>query len=226
MKSLFLFLPLVILNMFGMKAQDPKKEQSIEEIKDSLLSRYEITLDIPSEYEVTYFDFDTIPNWTQYCPYKGHFMCYISHIIENKEKTVAVLLSPVPAFNRKMIDRNKKAGSNLLNRELYLISFCKDCELVTKSLVISETDTLLWSSIPKGLTLFSNSFPDYPNADDINNPTALQKLYSEHYPVLRRYYYIKKDQPPFSFIVLAIDESDKINMQINETLSKLFSIPM
>ena len=181
-------------------------------------------MDIPSEYEVTYFD--TMPNWTQYCPDKGHLIYYVSHIIENKEKTVAVLLSPVPAFNRKMIDKNKKAGSTFLNRELSLISFCKDCELVMESMVISATDTLVWCSIPKGLTLFSNSFPDYPNVDDINNPTSLQKLYSEHYPVLRRYYFIKKERPPFSFIVLANDESDKINMQINETLSKLFSIPM
>lgn len=217
MKRKLFIATLLIAGSLASFAQKTKSE-IFSELKDSLSSRYGVSLGVPKKYEAIVFDH--MPTWTQWDGSKGHFIVIIAAAIESKDQKLALLLSPVTAFNKQRIEKEKKAGKYYLKREMKYIS--PTLEMKTK--VLSETTSLVWCDIPKDLTLFSNAFPDFPGVDDKNNPTELQKLYLERYNYLRRYYYIQKDRPPLEFIVLTSSPAEKQNRKIEKAINKMLGI--
>lgn len=230
MKHLFCVFAFLLMT-FSLNAQRVF-HTSFEELTDTLSSRYDITLNVQSlAFDHDVIAFSSEPNWTNTNPKKGYFLCGISYMILNKAGDVAILLSPESAYSEERLTRSLRCGSAIYNMQISLLTLSNNDQKLEKEVqIIAETDSLIRYSVPEGVSVFSHSWgpgllKDLDlGYDDEANPTLLQQLYTERYPFLDRYYYIKKGRPPYAFIVLSKNGYEADSEKIMDMIANVFSI--
>ncbi len=211
----------------------PLRSQTLpKEYLDSVKARYGINITVPEKYVAEVLDETTMWSLAENGEY-GNPMWDFYAKLTSKDGNCMILLESVPAYNEKRILSELKNKTKGISRELSYIldngegGFLDTAKIDDYPGTLTEyshsrsrrlfgADKVYTYAVPQEKTAFCYTHPSVDETEP-----AMQKLFREQFPEMRRFFFIKDGYVTYSLTMLLSSEGVSHEKQYIKDLRKI-----